>query len=176
MGITKIAVTPLVMSEEEAWKCGRRNWLAMLFSRKKVTSVDLRYFPYYRLKFDVEVAKKRHLFSAKENFPMDLEVIVSGTAGQGAIIKSFPALKAIECDEEKLCDPTMTDAEIRIKGHRVIRDFIARRAKTTPDINKMESEIFYRPYWLTFYGERVEGQKLYYVPLPADGYNISRGR
>jgi len=76
--------------------------------------------------------------------------------------------------EEDIQFSEFTDEQVIGKGKDMCRRMVRRQVGSyiTMDVISMES--VYRPYYIAFYGELVEGTKVRYLPIQADGNEVKR--
>ena len=162
------------MTKEKAEEQAKKNWIARLVSRRKFSKIELKYFPYYAVNMEVEREKKRGIFGTKEKEKINVGIIVSATSGHAAVYYDLPKLSELKPSPNQLCDATIEKEKILAKAKKEMENFVIKRIKIRPRLVKTDVTFFYRPYWATYYGEVKTGNKVYYLPLQADGFKIGR--
>ena len=160
------------MTKEKAEEQARKNWIARLVSRREFSKVELKYFPYYAVNMEVKIEKRRGIFGPKEK--INVGIIVSATGGHAAVYNELPKLSEVKPSRNQLCDATIDKEKILAKAKKEMENFVIKRIKVIPRLVKTDVTFFYRPYWATYYGEVKKGNKVYYLPLQADGFKIGR--
>lgn len=170
----EIVSTQVTISEQEALKRAKTYYMASVISRHRPRTAELHYFPYYGHHADFMLCK-RGLFRKEEpRGPMNMEIIVSATGGKVSVGDVHPQTRKIDIAEEMIVDPKITVQEVTERAEREMRNVVFRRLRGQVELRQFEQYKFYRPYWIAFFGEKKEGCRLFYVPIPADAYDSYR--
>ncbi|ATW26501.1 hypothetical protein DCMF_18650 [Candidatus Formimonas warabiya] len=148
-------------------------WIGRLIVRKAFSEMELTYFPFYKVTLEIGLEARKFPFAPKTKFNSQINVLVSGTTGQASIIDKFPRLEKINEENSPTVDPSIPEEKIVESATKCANKFVVRRARAVPAIRGVQSELVFRPYWVAFYGERVEGSKIHYLPIQADGFNVA---
>lgn len=162
------------MTKEKAEEQARKNWIARFVSRRKFSKVELKYFPNYAVNMEVEIEKRKGIFGPKEKEKINVGIIVSATGGHAAVYYDLPKLSEVKSSPNQLCDAIIDKEKILAKAKKDMEHFVIKRIKIRPRLVKTEVTFFYRPYWAAYYGEVKKGNKVYYLPMQADGFKIGR--
>lgn len=146
--------------------------IGKLLVRKPLCELELMYFPYYKVTLDVYIEARKLPFMPKKKLNTTIEVLVSGTTGSASIIQGFPKLERIET--KNLIETIVSEEEVIRKATKCADRYVIRSARTFSIVKDVKLELFYRPYWVAFYGEEIVGEKAYYLPIQADGYKVTR--
>lgn len=68
----------------------------------------------------------------------------------------------------------VNNEDARIRAEQELQRVVFRRLRQRIDIVKLDGYEFYRPHWIVFYGDKKSGKRLFYIPIPADSYDINR--
>jgi hypothetical protein len=169
-----VLASAISLSKEKAEEQAKRNWIARIISRRKFSKIELKLFPYYAVDMTVEIEKRKKILGQKEKEKINLGILVSATSGQSAVYYDLPELEKVKYSSEQICDATIEKEKVLEKAKKEMEKFIMKRIKVRPRLLKTETTFFYRSYWATYYGEVKEGNKIYYLPIQADGYKIGR--
>ncbi|MBM7616147.1 hypothetical protein [Alkaliphilus hydrothermalis] len=83
----------------------------------------------------------------------------------------------IETKEVNPDNIQMSDYDIEkliTKGNILVRKILRRRIGGNLTINAVDVMSVFRPYHIAFFGELIEGSKVRYIPISADGCNVRR--
>jgi len=165
----------LAMSREDAIRIAQKkgSWIGRLLVSKDLSKVELSYFPFYRVNLNLEIASRKLPFSTKKKFSSKISVLVSGTTGQASIIDQFPVLHEEDSDQKNIIEPYVPQEKVVESATKCASRFIIRRARAVPLVKSVQTELLFRPYWVAYYGEIIEGQKIHYLPIQADGYRTA---
>ncbi|MBQ1742871.1 MAG: hypothetical protein II045_07260, partial [Oscillospiraceae bacterium] len=81
----------------------------------------------------------------------------------------------IEVDDDEAVQKTeFSDEKIIATAKRPALRMVRRQVGkvATAELDSMRS--FYRPYYIAFYGELKMGERVRYLPIPADGFRVDR--
>jgi len=175
----KIKCFPKTMSETQAMKIAERggNILGrVLFGNKriqlKLMYLESRYIE-YEMTFSTNVIS--NLFKKQnENKKQKIRAMVEGTRCTASYLPDGIKVVLKDVREEDIQFSEFTDEQIIGKGKDMCRRMVRRQVGSyiTMDVISMES--VYRPYYIAFYGELVEGTKVRYLPIQADGNEVKR--
>lgn len=109
-----------------------------------------------------------------------LLMIVNGTSASPSLVDVMPKMVKIEMDDERyeriVQNTDFTDEEILRNAKKMAIRVMHRIVGGMPKIVDIKMRPVYRPFYVAFYGEYVEGNKVRYIPIPADGgHTTTRG-
>lgn len=160
--------TRKVMTEQEACRLGedKGGMLGKILIRKKMTSLELLYFPFYLVSiktgYKVRVSK----------IPEMMKVVVDGTSGRCALVNTEPNLQPLCVDAKKESEHFSLEEVIRYASKHANR-YLIRVRRNAALFKEETATTFYRPYWVAFYGDRSKEKRIWYLPFEADGYSIN---
>ncbi len=185
----EINALKIKMSKEEAIvKAKKKNdWLwNLIFFNKPLTKLELWYIEYRIL--EIETVESKSIFKKmrekkegleKPPLRKKLEVILNGSTGNVAVVADNLIREKVTIEEDDnikvqnfICEAVDGEEKARKLankvGHRLLgglhEAYITKR------------ETVYRPFWVAFYGEVVQGNKVRYIAIPADGGKNNRTR
>jgi len=107
-----------------------------------------------------------------------LLLIVNGTSGSPSLVDVMPKMVKIEMTEERydriVQKTDFTDDEIIRNAKKMAIRVMHRIVGGMPKIKDVTVKSIYRPFYVAFYGEVVEGNKVRYIPIPADGGHTTK--
>ena len=180
----RVLATPIKMSPGDAMgkakQCGNvfgkalygkdQITLKLMYLESREVILNLHYHPAPIVKIFHKITGK----PAPEMKGQKIRMIVEGTRGGAAYSEDAVQVEEIEIIEGALQKTDYTDDEVvekaKIAGTRMVRRRIGRIV--TGDLHKMRS--FYRPYYIAFYGDMSMGNKVRYITIAADGYDVNR--
>lgn len=175
------------MNKDEAWKIAEKknSWLwNLVFHKMKLSEIRLVYFEYLIIDYETNsqpslmqrIRNKgiKQLESVRKRIP----VLYNGSTGQVALVADHPEIQVMdfEDDDEALQHsvyPENTAIEI---GKKLAQRIAHRFMGGLHEIDVVEYKSVYRPFWVAFYGEVKQGEKVRYISIPADGGNNKRVR
>jgi len=175
----KINCFPKTMSEEQAMKIakGGGNILGKtLYSNKKVNIklmyLENKYIEYemtYKTNLIDKIIKKDEKIRKQK-----IRAIVEGTRCTASYVPDEIKLETKDIPDENIQFTEFAEDKLISKGKDACRRMVRRQIGSyiTMEVEKMES--VYRPYYIAFYGDLVEGTKVRYLPIPADGNEVKR--
>ena len=179
-----IAALKQKMQKEEAMKIAEKkgDWLwNIVFCKSPLSEVRLIYIEYVLL--DIETVSSPTLMSkirkkASQPVRKKLKVLVNGsTGGVSLVTDQNLQIEEIELnDEAEMQNKAFDDAEAD-KRAKVLAHKITHRAMG----GMHEAEIvgrlsIYRPFWVAFYGDMKQGNRVRYITIAADGGQHRRAR
>ena len=107
-------------------------------------------------------------------------IISNGTSGAPALVDTIPEIEQIEIDEEEYEDivqeADFTEDEMITNAKKLAVRVMHRMVGGIPEVGNIRTKTIYRPFYVAFYGDVVEGNKVRYITIPADsGYTTKRG-
>jgi hypothetical protein len=172
---------PTDMSPDEAREVAEKkgNVFGRLLLRGRPVHEIRTFFVEYRI-LEYEAIHKpniisRTFFADRENKRQLCRVIANGTTGGTAWAEELPeGLVEVTAAEENIQPCTMSEAKLEARGRKLVLRVLRRRIGGYPDIRLVGSRSIYRPYYVALYGEPVEGTKIHYLPIAADGWKTHR--
>jgi hypothetical protein len=175
----KIKCFPKLMSEEQAIKIARGggNMLGKALYGKKNVNMKLMYLESRYIVYDMTYSTNliSNLFNKKgEVKKQKIRAMVEGTRCTASYLPDGINVEIKEVNEEQIQFSSFTDEQLIGKGKDMCRRMVRRQVGSyiTMEVEKMER--VYRPFYIAFYGDLVEGSKVRYLPIPADGNEVKR--
>lgn len=98
-----------------------------------------------------------------------VRMIANGsTAGVSLYDDTGVNIVEMDVDEDQLQRSDYPDNQLEIRGNALARKILRRRVGGHVTLETLEIKSVYRPYHVVFFGKLVEGQKVRYMPVPAD--------
>lgn len=103
-----------------------------------------------------------------------IAAIIDGTRCTASYVPDELRYEELIVDEELIQYTEFSDEELISKGKDMCRRMVRRQMGRyiTMEVESMIS--VYRPYYIAFYGSLVEGTKVRYLPIAADGNEVKR--
>ncbi len=80
----------------------------------------------------------------------------------------------LDVEEEQVQYSDYPDDKLISRGNVLARRILRRRVGGNISLEPVEVESVFRPYHVAFFGEPVEGRKVRYLPIAADGCSVKR--
>lgn len=172
------------MSREEAWKIAERkgDWLwNLVFNKHPLTELRLMYIEYVLL--ELETASSPTLVSKLKKAPFkpirkNIQVLVNGSTGGVALVGDNDLkIEDMVFDDNTEYQLSAFDHEEVVKRAKMLAHKVTHR--TMGGMHEAEivgQSSLYRPFWVAFYGEVREGNRVRYITIPADGGHNNRVR
>lgn len=170
-----ILASPLAMLKSEASALARKKGgiLGRIIVRQDLHELELHYFPFFKVLLAVNIAGRKLPFLPKKTAKTSVHILVSGTTGSASVIQEFPALEPICAEACNLVEVLVSEEKILEHATKCVNKYVIRSTRTLPAVKDSQIDLFYRPYWVAYYGQKVEGQKIHYLPIQADGFNVA---
>jgi hypothetical protein len=178
------AVFRQTMPREQAYEIAKNkgDWLwNIVFHSKPLTEIKLMYIEYVLLEMKTTSAPSlfQKLLPGVGAKPLikKLRVLVNGTTGGVALVTDLPPCEEKEFSEEDWIQGSAFVEEEAVRKAKMLAHKISHRTlggMHTAEVVGYQS--VYRPFWVAFYGEVKEGNRVRYITIPADGGRNSRAR
>lgn len=172
---------PLVLSREEALARaeGKGNWIGKLLLRgTDLHELRSHFVEYALLEYEALHSPNviaRRLFGDGQRKRQLCRVIANGTTGAAAWAEELPeGLVDVTVDEGQVQPATVSPEEMESRGRRLVFRVLRRRVGGYPEINLVGRRIVHRPFYVALYGVPVEGTRIRYLPIAADGWGTNR--
>lgn len=169
------------VSKEEAEKIAksRGGFLGFVFlPGKKVHEMRMHYVEYKLLTFELKYNPnfiEKYLMHKNEIKTQTITILANGSTGSAAWVDSMPEIVNLKNIDENSIQFSDKDEELLInKGRKLASRVVHRYIGRIPEVKLIKSESIFRPFWVAFYGEVKQNQKVYYVPISADGCGSHR--
>ena len=178
------AVFRQTVSREHALKIAQNkgDWLwNIVFHSQPLTELKLMYIEYVLLELETIAAQSMlQRFGKKGNIKPSvkkLRILVNGTTGGVALVSDLPPIEERTFTEKDLVQTASFAEEESVKKAKMLAHKITHRTlggMHTAEVTGFKS--VYRPFWVAYYGELKEGNKVRYLTIPADNGRNSRAR
>jgi|LGOV01.1.fsa_nt_gb hypothetical protein len=177
----KINCYPVKMDYEEAMEVAHKKGSVfgkMMLMNKQVSEVKLLYVEYKIINY--EMIHEPSIISKIMKKKMDkkkqkVRVIGNGTTGGASLITTMPEIETIDVKRDIVQHAEYGDDRMINRGKSLIRKVVRRRSGGFPEINVVNTQRIYRPFYIAYYGDLKENTKVQYIPIPADGCKNQRG-
>ncbi len=176
-----IKVFPISIEKEAAGLMAeaRGKWLRKLFCRGKALSEIRLHFIECKL-ITYEISHRPNLldrlFSRRAGgSKQTITMLADGSNSSVAWVDTMPSVVTLENVQEEQLQYSARDEQFLInKGRSVALKVVHRHVGGIPEIRELKVESVFRPYWIAFFGEVIEGKKVHYTPIAADGCKIQK--
>ncbi|HWR07147.1 hypothetical protein [Sporomusa sp.] len=176
-----IRAFPIRIEKEEAGRMAKSqgNLLRKIFCRGKSLSEIRLHFIECKL-ITYEVTHKPNLldklFARKPGVKKQLiTMLADGSNNSVAWVDTMPGVVSMtDVSEDQVQYTDKDEAYLIKKGRSVALKVVHRHAGGIPEIEQVTVESVFRPYWIAFFGEVIEGKKVHYSPIAADGCNVHK--
>lgn len=172
------------MQREEAMEIAERkgDWLwNIVFHKSPLSELRLMYIEYVLL--DIEMVSSPTLLNKirkKASSPVKkkLKVLVNGsTGGVSLVTDQNLQIEEIELNDEAETQKKAFDDQEAEKRAKVLAHKITHRSMGGMHEAKIVDRLsIYRPFWVAFYGDMKEGNRVRYITIAADGGQHQRAR
>lgn len=180
----KINTYPITVSLDEAHVIAEKKGtpLSKIIMRgKQEYHLKLMYIEYklieYALNFKPSAFERliNNIFR-KESFDAKSRIIAigNGTSGSVAVVADMPDIIAKNVSKEEIQESAFSDDHFIVRGEKTVRKLVRRRTGGFPGMNVLKVTKVFRPFYVAYYGEMIEGNKVRYLPIPADGCSSRR--
>ena len=173
----KVVKRKMDIPEAQTIADGKGGYLGKLVVRNSVSQIDIAYFPYYLIDFSYVVQPGRIgklIDKNAQRRESKISILTDCTTASSALVEKMPDMEELEvapdCLKEKLLPENEIVDTAKKLAFRLLRKFIV----GSPEIMLAHVEEVYRPFWVAIYGEYKEGNKVRYMPIPADGFKFKR--
>ena len=173
---------PIKKSVDEArQEAGKRGFIARLLSwcrsDREITMRTI-YIENRLITFDITTMPPffAHLFG-KSAIPgkSKIEMIANGsTMGISYYDRRGVEIVQRSVDDEDVQFSDYDDDKLILRANVLARRILRRRVGGRMQLNVAEIRSVFRPYHVAFFGKPTEGEKIYYIPIAADGCVIAR--
>lgn len=179
-----IQALKLKLSREEARKIAEKkgDWLwQLVFKRLPLSQLKLMYIEYeiIRVKTTSASTALSHL-RKKESREVQkyLDILVNGTTGGVALITDQNlCFEELAVNDDMEIQHGVFDRQEAVKRAKMLAHKVTHRMMGgMHETEVIERFSVYRPFWVAFYGDMVEGNKVRYITIPADGGQNQRAR
>lgn len=169
------------MSEESAWKISEKNvnfftrlWLGKnpeIELRRVFIENRLITFTITRGPSLLDRVFRKNRAAGKSR----IRVIANGsTCGVSYYDGAGLEIVDIEVDEDEVQPSDFPDDALVTRGNALARRILRRRVGGNVSLDVENIESVYRPYYVAFYGRVVQGERVRYMPIAADGCRVHR--
>jgi hypothetical protein len=169
------------MDKKEAMKLAesRGKWLKkFFFDSKAISEVRLHFVEYKLITYEITHHSnfiEKLIFRKAQEKKQKITMLADGTSGSVAWVDTMPGMVMMDnIAEEQVQYADKDDEYIINKGRSVALKVVHRHVGGIPEIKILNIDSVFRPYWIAFFGEVIEGNKVYYYPVAADGCGIHR--
>ncbi len=176
-----IRLFEIKVSREEAAERARRKgslvWKAV-FAKARLSEIRQHFIEFKLLTFEVlhrPSLLERWFFHRTETKKQTVTVLGDGSTGAVAWVESLPRIVELSGVDENIVQwADQRDDRLANRARALALKVVHRHVGGVPEINLLRVESIFRPYWIAFYGEVIEGRKVRYLPIPADGAGSHR--
>ncbi|MDR1378821.1 MAG: hypothetical protein LBJ36_07185 [Synergistaceae bacterium] len=104
-----------------------------------------------------------------------IRVIANGsTSGVAYYDGTGLKISEMEVDDKQVQWSSYSESALVTRGNVLARRILRRRVGGNMILEPLEVKTVFRPYYVAFYGDLKEGNKVRYVPIPADDCVVKR--
>lgn len=176
----QIVAIPKLMGREKAMEIAEKkgNLLGRAIVGKKPITLKLMYLESKEIVYgmtDLPVPLLGRLFSRKAPKEQKIRILVEGTRCNPAYVAEELQTVTMEIDDEDSVQASAYPVEKMIQdGKYLARRMVRKQAGRNVALEPETVRSIYRPYYVAFYGKMDLGTRVRYLPIPADGNEISR--
>lgn len=177
----KIVALPKTLSQEEALKIARKrgNILGRLIVGQKEVTLKLMYLESKEIVYDMTFQTSPLLGmifpSARTPRRQKIRILVEGTRCNPAYVgEELQTVTVDVADEDSVQDSTFPLEKMIDDGKYLAKRMVRRQVGRHVSLEPESIRSVYRPFYVAFYGALQPGTKVRYLPIPADGNQISR--
>ena len=177
----KISAFPIKLSEQEARRQAEKkgNFLGRMLVKSDDIHMKLMYLESREIIYRMNYVNAPLLRLLGKKPPQEkgqlIRIMVEGTRGMPAYMGEEPELEEVEIEDETTVQNTeFPDEKLIQEGKYLARRMIRRQIGKTITLDVVSMRSVYRPYYVAFYGELVEGTKVRYLPIAADKNEVTR--
>ena len=116
-------------------------------------------------------------FRRNEVKKQKITMLADGSTGSVSWVDSMPEIVTMKgIDTLKVQTSDKENDYLINRGRRIATQVMHRHIGGVPELEVLKIESVYRPYWIAFYGDVIEGRKVRYKPIAADGCGTHRSR
>lgn len=108
----------------------------------------------------------------------NLLMIVNGTSCSPSLVDVMPQMVRIDMDEDRyeriVQETDFSQDDIKKNAKKMAIRVMHRIVGGLPKVKEITIKSVYRPFYVAFYGDVVEGNKVRYITIPADGGHTSK--
>ena len=168
---------PILMSEEAARKRAMKGFAGM-YGKNKTINMRLMWLENRYIEFEMTYHDSfiRKLIRKDKNKidKQKIRTIVDATTCSGSYTETGISTIMRDVDESMIQHSNYPDDRLIHTARENVRRMVRRHAGRFVSAEMIEMRKVYRPYWIAVYGEWVEGTKVRYLPIPADGNEVYR--
>ncbi len=177
----KIRAFPVTMTTEEALALARKKGspLGKLFLMgKTVHEIRLQFVEHSVLIFEAIHSPNfvsRHFFGDRGEKTQLCRVIANGSSGGVAWAEDLPdKMEEVAVSSDLIQEGFFSMDQLAGKGQKLVLRVLRRRIGGMPEIKLRENYPVYRPFYVALYDAPIEGTKIHYLPIAADGWGTYR--
>ena len=163
----------------------------------KLIEINMRYkiTPLLRMRTNVRNSLKSFLTLSKDGTPMESQspmlldktaavgehkimIISNGTSGSPSLVDALPEIVTMEMEEDQherlIQDSAFSEDEMITNAKKLAVRVMHRIVGGIPRVSDITVKTVYRPFYVAFYGDVVEGNKVRYITIPADGGHTTK--
>lgn len=172
---------PIITTKEEAEAVADKKGTfigRMLLFGRKAKDIRLHYVEYKLITYEIIHAPgliERAISGKREAKKQRITMIANGSTGGVSWAETLPEILAVKDVNEDIIQLSdkLEDDLIR-RGKKIAMRVIHRHVGSIPELKVLSVESIFRPYWVAFYGDVVEGSRVRYLPIVADGCGSHR--
>jgi hypothetical protein len=168
-------------SEAERIASGKGGLLwRTIFSGMNLTQIKRHFIEFKLLTYEVTYQPtffERYFKHNTEIRKQTITLLANGSTGSVAWVDSMPDIVKIKnVDDLDIQLSDKKDDALTRRGKKIATQVIHRHIGGVPYLELIKMESVFRPYWIAFYGDVIEGKKVRYKPIAADGCGTFRSR
>jgi hypothetical protein len=172
---------PLITTKEEAMAIADRKGTfigRMFLMGKRTKEIRLHYVENKLITYEIThypILIEKLVFKKHETKTQKIAMIANGSTGGVAWAETLPEIVAVkDVDEDMVQLSDKQDDDLIRRGKKTAMRIIHRHIGSIPELKVLSVESIFRPFWVAFYGDVVQGAKVSYLPIVADGCGSHR--
>ena len=152
----------------------------VVFSSNKLSEIRQHFIEFKLITFEAihKPTTFEKLVSKKTEIKKQtITLLANGSTGSVSWVDSMPEIVLIKNIDSNIVQTSDRDNAYMIsRGRRLATKVMHRHIGGVPELEVLKIESVFRPYWIAFYGDAIEGKKVRYKPIAADGCGSYRTR
>lgn len=176
-----IKAFPIKVTKDEAERIAQKKggllW-RIIFSGKDIGEIRQHFIEFKLITFEAVYRPgifERTVLKKTAERRQKIVMLANGSSGSAAWVQDLPEVVSLEkVDKNNIQLSDREDEYLVGKCRKVALRVMHRFVGGIPELEVKSIESVYRPYWIALYGQVVNGSKVRYMPIPADGCSSQR--
>ncbi|UWD49282.1 hypothetical protein NYR90_03355 [Clostridioides difficile] len=172
-----IRVLPIKIEKDEAIdiaKSGKNSLLSrLILKNKEAHEVRLHYIEFKVVTLKIHQNKSIFMKKKQASNINELNILVNGSTGAGSIVPELPIAETVKNIDSNIVQYSDKDERrVKAKANKMAIRLAHRFMGGIPEVEIVNIESIFRPYWVVFFGKVELNTRVSYLPVEADGFVI----